>query len=158
MAAALAPATGAGQWCAGDAGHRGAPADRRSAGVAGAATDARTRALPDEPPPVGHGRLYLSGHRPRLPHARGRARGRLADPMTAPYPPRAGDVAVDELLRLMDEVMAAGAIAVYVKWTCPRCGDRVVADAACSFHPEGYTHTTRADGTPCGHLYVGPKW
>jgi rRNA maturation protein Nop10 len=63
----------------------------------------------------------------------------------------------DELMKLMDEQVAKGAL-TFVKWTCPKCGDRVVADTPNQFHPEGYTHTEREDGKRCGHLYTGPKW
>jgi hypothetical protein len=71
--------------------------------------------------------------------------------------PRPGDLEIDELLRQLDQLIAKGAT-VFVKWTCPSCGDRCVADEPNQFHPEGYTHTTRDTGAPCGTLYVGPKW
>ena len=43
-------------------------------------------------------------------------------------------------------------IKVYVKWTCPACGDRCVCDQPNTFYSR-YEHGTREDGTPCGGVY-----
>lgn len=44
---------------------------------------------------------------------------------------------------------------IWIKWTCPGCGERVTADEPNTFCTQGYLHTTREDGTPCGIPYDG---
>lgn len=64
------------------------------------------------------------------------------------------DKPINELLPEMDRLVARGAI-VWLKYTCPKCGDRIVVDEQNTWHPEGYDHTMRADGSTCGGRYIG---
>jgi len=70
------------------------------------------------------------------------------------YPPREGDRPSKELIPEMDELIRQGH-SVYVKWTCPKCGDRCRDDTPNRFCTEGYRHSTREDGSYCGGEYEG---
>ena len=62
-----------------------------------------------------------------------------------------------ELVAAMERAMKQG-WTVWVKWTCPACGERCLADDANVFAAGGYRHTEKQDGTPCGGLYFGPTY
>ena len=64
------------------------------------------------------------------------------------------DVLEPALLRDMDEFIGEG-WDVYVKWTCPRCGERVMCETPNTFYAGGFRHAVRADGEPCGFVYHG---
>lgn len=72
-----------------------------------------------------------------------------------PHPPRDGDLDINELVRRAAPVMLSGA-EVYIKWTCPSCGERVMLDKPLEFNqngaivvPSGLLHTEKDDGSPC---------
>jgi len=44
---------------------------------------------------------------------------------------------------------------VFLKWTCPKCGDRCMSDVPNEYAQTGYIHTERENGQPCGHHYQG---
>lgn len=64
------------------------------------------------------------------------------------------DKPIEDILNLMEKVVAQGGLA-YIKWTCPKCGERVTSDQANCFYMQGYKHTEKDDGTPCGETYRG---
>ncbi len=68
---------------------------------------------------------------------------------------RVADQPIEQLLPDMEYCAALGAL-VYLKWTCPKCGERVLADEPNVYNPLGYRHTEREDGTQCGATYFGP--
>jgi hypothetical protein len=58
---------------------------------------------------------------------------------------------------MMDEInkwIEKGA-EVYMKWTCPGCGERVASETANVHHTRGYRHGEKANGEFCGELYTG---
>lgn len=72
-------------------------------------------------------------------------------------PTTSDDVTEARLLEIMREFMKKG-FDVYVKWTCPKCGERVTCPTANSFYPAGFIHEEKADGSACGELYLGPTY
>lgn len=74
--------------------------------------------------------------------------------MTPPFPPRNGDLPFDKLVVEMDKLLAKG-YHVWVKWTCPDCGERATSNEPDVVHTGGYLHQEKADGTPCGAWYFG---
>lgn len=64
------------------------------------------------------------------------------------------DQPIETILSLMEKVINQGGKA-YIKWTCPKCGDRCCSDRPNEFNAGGYLHTEREDGTPCGGVYQG---
>ncbi len=62
------------------------------------------------------------------------------------------DQPIEQVLETMHLVMAFG-LDAYLRWTCPKCQERVLADQPNVYHATGYRHTARADGTPCGGVY-----
>lgn len=46
----------------------------------------------------------------------------------------------------------------WLKWTCPKCGERCATDESNVIYMEGNVHTLRADGTDCGEWYKGTKY
>lgn len=68
--------------------------------------------------------------------------------------PREGDLPYPAIVDAMNAWIAKG-YHVFIKWTCPLCGDRPMANEPDEFHTGGYVHEERHDGTPCGHLYTG---
>jgi hypothetical protein len=74
-----------------------------------------------------------------------------------PYGPRDSDLDYQAATLLLYPHVVAGT-RVFIKWTCPACGERVTADDPMRLHPTGqlvwrpvYQHTERDDGSPCGH-------
>lgn len=72
-----------------------------------------------------------------------------------PHPPREGDLTIDEAAREIIPLMNMG-MTVFLKWTCPSCGERVVLDKALFYDQDGalvvpmaLLHTEKDDGTPC---------
>lgn len=62
------------------------------------------------------------------------------------------DIHVTELVQQMESILTASPHAqLFVKWTCPQCGERVISDDANVFHAGGYRHEE------CGCLYTG-EW
>jgi len=43
----------------------------------------------------------------------------------------------------------------YLKWTCPKCGERVTCNEPKTVYTRGYLHQEKANGEPCGALYTG---
>lgn len=70
------------------------------------------------------------------------------------FPPREGDLPLEQIKVMMDEALHRGDLA-WIKWTCPRCGERVTSDNEGSIHLDGYKHTQKKDGTLCGGVYEG---
>lgn len=69
------------------------------------------------------------------------------------------DVEVAELLPRIERVLTQFPTAqIYLKWTCPGCGDRVTAEEPNAFHTGGYDHVERENGTPCGSRYTGTQF
>ena len=64
---------------------------------------------------------------------------------------------VQELIAAADRLIARG-FQIWIKWTCPRCGDRCCADEPNTFCAHGYRHSTRENGEPCGHHYNGQRY
>lgn len=60
------------------------------------------------------------------------------------------DLDIDILLPLMEYAASIGA-AIILKWSCPKCGERVMSDDENCFHTEGYEHTDN----DCGYVYCG---
>lgn len=75
------------------------------------------------------------------------------------YPPREGDIDYNELANRAVPIMKQGGL-VYLKWTCPDCGERAMSDNPLEFlvgtgqviYAPGYVHTQREDGSPCDRL------
>ena len=65
-----------------------------------------------------------------------------------------GDREISELIPEIERLMDQGAT-VFLKWTCPGCGERVIANDADRFCTQGYRHEEKADGSPCGGFYTG---
>lgn len=68
-----------------------------------------------------------------------------------------GDLPIAELLPVMDRLLGQGADC-YLKWDCPRCGERVTANDPNTFHTRGYAHEEKRDGSPCGGVYDGTRF
>lgn len=64
------------------------------------------------------------------------------------YPPREGDKPIIDILKQMNDIAAMGGQA-WIKWTCPKCGERCVADESNKIHTGGYEHAG------CGGIYQG---
>lgn len=62
-----------------------------------------------------------------------------------------GDKTIEELRGFMEEIMNAGGN-VWIKWTCPKCGDRVTANEANTVYMQGYKHED------CGEVYRGDTY
>lgn len=63
------------------------------------------------------------------------------------------DLPSAQLLAEMERVLTEHPTAeLYVKWTCPDCGERVTSDTANTFHAGGYRH----EG--CGGFYDGDRF
>jgi predicted RNA-binding Zn-ribbon protein involved in translation (DUF1610 family) len=63
------------------------------------------------------------------------------------------DMHQDELVLMMEELLRqAPNASLFVKWTCPNCGERAMSMEANTFHPTGYVHDD------CGFLYQGPYY
>lgn len=60
------------------------------------------------------------------------------------------DITGQELIEQVNEILNKRPNAnIYVKWTCPNCGDRVTCDTPNTFYTGGFLHDE------CGHLYTG---
>lgn len=84
--------------------------------------------------------------------------------MTNKYTPRDSDLSYQVATLLLHPEVANGT-QVYIKWTCPSCGERVTSDDPMQLAQTGqliwrpgYQHTTRDDGTPCGHTVDVRTW
>lgn len=71
--------------------------------------------------------------------------------------PDEGDREITDLLPEIEALIDQGAT-IYLKWTCPACGERCVADEPNKYHVRGYLHTERDDGTSCGTWYHGTRF
>lgn len=67
------------------------------------------------------------------------------------------DMEKEKLLPIMNAWLSKG-YDVYVKWTCPQCGERAAANEPNTFNDGGYIHEEKLDGSPCGVLYHGPVY
>lgn len=66
-----------------------------------------------------------------------------------------GDRTRAELIPQINAILAANPTALcFIKWDCPRCGDRCLSDTPNTISAAGYVHTERANGTPCGGVYT----
>ena len=69
------------------------------------------------------------------------------------------DIDISEIQRKTDALLAANpTVKVYLKWTCPTCGERVTATEPNSYCLRGYYHEEKDDGSSCGALYTGTKF
>ncbi len=68
-----------------------------------------------------------------------------------------GDLEIVELMPMIDNLIEQGAV-VFLKWSCPSCGERVTANEPNSYHRGGYRHEEKKDGSPCGFLYLGTRF
>lgn len=73
-----------------------------------------------------------------------------------PYPPRPGDKPITEFAATIFDLIVNRHAKVYIKWTCPGCGERVVSDDPIVVQPDmkivvpsDLLHTEKDDGTPC---------
>jgi ribosomal protein S27AE len=67
-----------------------------------------------------------------------------------------GDRPIQVLLPEIEGILDKGRDSVvFLKWTCPRCGERAIAHVANKFCTQGYVHKQRHDGSPCGGIYLG---
>lgn len=64
-----------------------------------------------------------------------------------------GDRLIDDMLPEINQLIQAGA-QVYLKWTCPGCGERVMANEPNCFYEMGFRHTD----PNCGHVYMGRRF
>ena len=67
------------------------------------------------------------------------------------------DYEIDDMLPRMDELIQQGCL-VFLKWTCPSCGERVTSNQANAYQTDGYQHEEKADGSLCGGLYMGTRF
>ena len=69
----------------------------------------------------------------------------------AEHKPPPTDINSIALVNKMNDILTRldGKAKVYVKWTCPGCGERVTSTQPNSFHTDGYTHEE------CGVTYTG---
>ena len=59
---------------------------------------------------------------------------------------------LDECARAMSRILRENpGAAVYQKWTCGGCGERVTGNTPNTLTEMGH-HEERADGSPCGHV------
>lgn len=69
------------------------------------------------------------------------------------------DIDIQEVLRQIDEIIDQHPYAlVFLKWTCPGCGERVMANEPNSYAGGGYVHEQKADGALCGSSYSGTRY
>ena len=65
----------------------------------------------------------------------------------------------DEIIQEIERTLQKFPLALcYVKWTCPKCRDRVTSDRPNVFNIGGYLHTKREDGSFCGTQYDGDRY
>lgn len=67
------------------------------------------------------------------------------------------DKPLEEIIKMVESIAEKGGSA-FIKWTCPKCGERVICAEANTTYEKGYQHEERGDGTPCGGLYTGNKF
>lgn len=63
----------------------------------------------------------------------------------------------EELIEAMKKFIDEDFIC-YVKWTCEGCGERVTCSTHNAIFTEGYRHTEKADGSPCGFVSYPEKF
>lgn len=63
----------------------------------------------------------------------------------------------EQLKKAMEKLIADGLIC-YVKWTCQGCGERVTCTTHNALFIEGYEHTEKKDGSPCGFVSYPEKF
>ena len=66
-------------------------------------------------------------------------------------PPK--DLPLDEALAMLATLPEG--VLWYLKWTCPKCKERVTCNEPMTVYKQGYIHEEREDGSPCGELYTG---
>ena len=70
-------------------------------------------------------------------------------PESPPYSPRPGDLPLPQIVVMMSEALAKNPnTKVYVKWTCPQCGERCISGTPNTVHTS-YMHED------CGAIYEG---
>ncbi len=67
------------------------------------------------------------------------------------------DYEIDDMLPRMNELIQDGCL-VFLKWTCPSCGERVTSNQPNTYQTKGYQHEEKADGSLCGGLYMGTRF
>jgi hypothetical protein len=60
------------------------------------------------------------------------------------------DHPIDECAKAAEKLIRAGCD-VYQKWTCGKCGERVMANLANHWTEQGH-HEEKSDGNPCGYI------
>lgn len=65
-----------------------------------------------------------------------------------------GDRPIREMRSEIEAHVEQGAF-VFLKWTCPQCGERCIDDVPNRFCTQGYRHEEKADGSPCGGFCTG---
>ena len=56
----------------------------------------------------------------------------------------------DECWAACERIIADGSD-IYQKWTCEKCGERVMANQKNTWTEHGH-HEEKLDGSPCGHI------
>ncbi len=70
-----------------------------------------------------------------------------------------GDRPIAELLPEIEAMLDEDPdILVFLKWSCPLCGERVMDDVPNRYCARGYKHTHREDGSACGAVYYGHEF
>lgn len=64
---------------------------------------------------------------------------------------------IRDILPELAEWVQLGAIC-YIKWTCPKCGERVLSEDPNVFCDRGYLHSEKQDGSECGFVYFGDQF
>jgi len=67
------------------------------------------------------------------------------------------DYEIGDMLPRMNELIQDGCL-IYLKWTCPACGERVTSTEANSYQTGGYLHDEKMNDEPCGATYYGTKF
>lgn len=69
------------------------------------------------------------------------------------------ELSTSSLLTKMAELIIDNpGVKVYVKWTCPKCAERITSTEPNKFREGGYIHEERNDGSYCGFLYTRSTW
>lgn len=78
------------------------------------------------------------------------------------YPPRPGDKPITEFAPQIFDLIVNQRAVVYLKWTCPACGERVLCDDRVLVRddlkmvvPSDLLHTTKDNGEPCMYSVKG---
>ena len=73
-----------------------------------------------------------------------------------PHAPHPGDLPLPEIARQMASILDShppGHARVYIKWTCPRCGERCISGT-----PNLINTSYKHDDEHCGAIYTGQQY